>query len=198
MAHVVENRRHWPVPPWLLVGLGSGLLVALIVAGAGLGVRIDPEQDGVGTRATDLALERLERAIERGDGQTAARAWHDAHVSALREGWQARMAVGETALRLGDARRDQQTAPARARQHYLAALFVARAERSWEGVIRVAEAFLVLGDEEPAVQSLRVADALGPPADATLRGRREALRARLRVPALTTGSPEIVRPRATR
>ena len=59
----------------------------------------------------------------------------------------------------------------------------------------MAEAFLVLGDEEPAVQSLRVADALGPPADATLRERREALRARLsRAPALTTGSPEIVRP----
>ena len=146
-------------------------------------------------RTTDVALERLERALERGDGRAAERAWHDAHVSALRGDWRARVAVGDAALRLGDAGPDQQTAPARARQSYLAALFVARAERSWEGVIRVAEAFAALGDEEPAVQSLRVADTLDPPADAAPRGRREALRARLsRAPALTTGSPETARP----
>ena len=77
-------------PPWLLAGLGCGLLVALIVAGAGPGVRIDREQDGIGTRTTDLALERLERALERGDGRAAERAWHDAHVSALRGDWRAR------------------------------------------------------------------------------------------------------------
>ncbi len=196
MAHVVENRRHWlPAPASLLAGLGCGLLVALIVAGAGPGVRIDPEQDGVGTRTTDLALERLERALERGDGRAAGRAWHDAHVSALRGDWRARVAVGDAALRLGDAGLDQQTAAARARHSYLAALFVARAERSWEGVIRVAEAFAALGDAEPAAQSLRIADALDPPTDAALRNRRWVLRARLsRAPVLTTDSPETVRP----
>jgi hypothetical protein len=196
MAHVVETRRHWPpVPAWLLAGLGCGLLVALIVAGAGPGVRIDPEQDGVGTRTTNVALERLERALARGDDRAAARAWHDAHVSALRGDWRARVAVGDAALRLGDTGPDAQPAQARARQSYLAALLVARAEGSWEGVVRVAEAFAALGDEEPAVESLRVADALAPPADAALRGRRDALRARLsRAPALTTESPETVRP----
>jgi hypothetical protein len=196
MTHVVENRRHWPLaPPWLLAGAGCGLLAALIVAWAGPAVRIESGQDAVGPRTTDVALERLERARERGDGRAAERAWHDAYVSALRGDWRARVAIGEAALRLGNAGPDQQTAPARARQSYLAALFVARAERSWEGVIRVAEAFAALGDEEPVVQSLRVADELGPPADAPRRGRREALRARLsRAPALTIGSPGTARP----
>ena len=167
MAHVVESRRHWPpAPPRLLAGLGCGLLAAVIVAGAGPGVLIDRQQDGVGTRTTDVALERLERALERGDGRAAARAWHDAHVSALRGDWRARVAVGDAALRLRDAGADEQTALARARQDYLAALFVARAARSGEGVIRVAEAFAALGDGELALQSLRVAEALDPPADA--------------------------------
>jgi hypothetical protein len=196
MAYVVETRRHWPpVLPWLLAGLGCGLLVVLIIAAAGPGVRIDPERDGGGTRTTAVALERLERALERGDGRGAARAWHDAHVSALQGDWRARVAVGDAALRLGDVGPDAETARARARQSYLAALVVARTERSGEGVVRVAEAFAALGDEEPAAQSLRVADALSPPADAALRDRREALRARLsRTPSETTGAPETARP----
>ena len=197
MAHVVENRGHWPsVPGWLLAGLGCGLLLALIVARAGPGVRIDSERDGTGTLATDLALERLERALARADGRAATLAWHAAHVSALRGDWRARVAVGDAALRLGAANPAERTAaPARARQEYLAALFVARDERSWEGVIRVAEAFAALGDREAATQSLRIADALDPPADAALRNRRWALRARLsRASPLTTGSPETVRP----
>jgi hypothetical protein len=195
MTHAVDNRRHWPpAPPWLLAGAGCGLLAALIVAGVGPGVRIDVGQDGVGARTTDVALERLERALERGDGRAAERAWHDAHVSALRGGWRTRVAVGDAALRLGDAGPDRETAPARARLSYLAALFVAKGERSLEGAIRVAEAFLALGDDELAVQSLRVADALGPPADAALQGRRQALRERLSRGSLTTGFPEAAGP----
>jgi hypothetical protein len=196
MAHVVENGRHWPATlPWLLAGTGCALLVALIVAGESGGIRGDRGQDIWGTHPTGVILERLERALERDDGRAAERAWHDAHVSALRGDWRAQVAVGDAALRLGDADPDRQTAPARARQSYLAALFVARTERSSEGVIGVAEAFAALGDEETAVQSLRVADELGPPADATLRGRREALRAGLaQASAPTRGFRETVRP----
>jgi hypothetical protein len=125
----------------------------------------------------------------------AERAWHNAYVLALRGDWRTRVAVGDAALRLGDATPGPQTALARARRSYLAALFVARAERSPEGAIQVAEAFAALGDQEPAAQSLRVADALGAPADAALRVRRQALRERLsRGPAITSGLPETDRP----
>jgi hypothetical protein len=192
MAHVVENRRHWaPASPWLLAGAGCGLLAALMLAGARPPVRSDDGQDVVGGRTTDVALARLEHALERGDGRSAERAWQDAYVSALRGGWQTRVAVGDAALRLGGTGLVWQTAQARARQNYLAALFVAQGQRSVEGAIWVAEAFLALGDHEPAMQSLRVADALGPPDDAALRDRLEAVRERLsRVPALTTGSSD--------
>ena len=196
MGHVVENRRHWPLAhAWLLASVGCGLLAALIVAGVRPPVWIDDAWDAVGARTTEMSLERLERALERGDGRTAERAWHDAHVSARRRGWRMHVAVGDAALRLGDAGPGRETAPIRARQSYLAALFVAQAERSSEGAFRVAEAFLALGDEEPAEQSLRVADALGPPADPALRARRQALRERLsRTPAQTTGPPETAGP----
>ena len=196
MAHAVETRRHWPAnPSWFLAGAGSGVLVTLILAGAVFGIRSERGPDVADTRSTGVILERLERALEQGDARAAQRAWHDAHVSALRADWQTRVAVGEAALRLRDAGQDPQAASARARQSYLAALFVARAERSREGAVRVAEAFAALGDEEPAAQSLRVADAISGPADADLEARQEALRARLsRVPALTTGAPEPARP----
>jgi hypothetical protein len=104
------------------------------------------------------------------------------------------VAVGDAALRLGNTGPGQETAPARARQNYLAALFVAKAESSVEGALRVAEAFAALGDEEPALQSLRVSDALGSPADAALQGRRQALRERLSRGSITTGFPEAAGP----
>ena len=196
MAHAVETRRHWPaVPLWLLAVLGCGALVTLILAEAGFRIRIERGPDAAETRSTGVILERLERALEQGDARAAQRAWHEAHVSALRAGWQTRVAVGEAALRLRDTGQDPQAASARARQSYLAALFVARAERSREGAVRVAEAFAALGDEEPAAQSLRVADAISAPADADLEARRETLRARLsRAPTLTTGASEPARP----
>ncbi len=83
MEHVVESRWHWSSVALLASGWrqAGSLLVALIVAAAGpenpdRGPR--PGRGGPGDgRST---LERLERALERGDGRAAERAWHDAHV----------------------------------------------------------------------------------------------------------------------
>src|SRR5262245_1406083 len=49
-----------------------------------------------------------------------------------------------------------------ARQSYLKALFQARAEGSTLGVLRAAEGFKALGDQEVVEQALRVAADLGP------------------------------------
>jgi hypothetical protein len=60
------------------------------------------------------------------------------------------LAVGDARLRIDQSTGPGNTAVAKAREAYLAALFRARQEGSLEGVIRAAEAFDALGDVEVA------------------------------------------------
>ena len=62
-------------------------------------------------------------------------------------------------LRTGDLARERGDAPA-ARRAYLAGLFRARGDRSVEGVLRAAEGFAALGDQDVVDQALRMAAAI--------------------------------------
>ena len=67
------------------------------------------------------------------------------------------LAAGDAALRIGKVARLRKHYEAKARETYLSALFRARAQRSVEGVLRVAEAFSMLGDREVVDQCLVIA-----------------------------------------
>ncbi|MBM3220842.1 MAG: hypothetical protein FJZ38_19565, partial [Candidatus Rokubacteria bacterium] len=74
-----------------------------------------------------LRLEAVDAAIGRRDFSGAERAWHDAHTAALRtRTWRPLVAVGDAALKIGEAAGHRRAAASRARELYLAALIRAR------------------------------------------------------------------------
>ena len=129
-------------------------------------------------------IQKMDEALARKDIGGAERAWHAAYVAALRaRRWEGRLAVGEAYLQIGGGAKVPQTAGAKARENYLAALFLAREQGSLDGVLRVAEAFAALGDREVVDGCLRIADrlALGggdPRAPARVRAFREQVSVR--------------------
>lgn len=128
-------------------------------------------------------IRRVDEALAKGNTSAAELAWHDAYVVALRtRRWQGLVEAGDAALRLGEAGRNRRVSEAKARGAYWAALFRARHERSVDGVLRTAEAFAALGDQEVAVQCTRIAEGLAAQGqDAGARARVQALRHRLAV-----------------
>src|SRR5258706_5507751 len=93
-------------------------------------------------------LRRVDDALRRNNVDVAARAWQDAYVTSIgSRRWEGMLAVGQAALRVGDASGTRLAAGSRARQAYLVALFRARDDRSLDGLLRVGEAFAALGDE---------------------------------------------------
>lgn len=151
--------------------------------------RIRPERNAAAGREPSDApwtphLEQVKDALARENVRTARQAWHEAYGAALRSrGWEGMIAVGDASLWIGERARDRNTADARARQAYLAALLRARQQGSLDGVLRAAEAFGALGDREMAAQGLRVAENLA------VRTRDAAARERVRAFAerLTAG-----------
>ncbi len=127
------------------------------------------------------SIQQMDEALARRDIGGAERAWHAAYFAALRSRrWEGRLAVGEAYLRIGGGAKGPQTAGAKARENYLAALFLARQQGSLDGVLRVAEAFAALGDREVVDGCLRIADRLAlaggdPRAPARVRAFREQL-----------------------
>lgn len=102
-------------------------------------------------------------------------AWRQAWTAAIASRrWDGLLAVGDSALRIGDVSSTPRTATARARQAYLAGLFRARQAGSVDGVVRAAEAFLALGDREVAHKALKMAE------DLALRANDETVLARVR------------------
>jgi hypothetical protein len=136
--------------------------------------------------AWKTSLHTMDRAIAATDTAAAELAWRDAYIHAIRSReWDALLAVGEGALRIGDHVGAKQPYRARARASWLTALFRAQDRRSVHGVLDVAEAFGRLGDTAVVVQGLRMADRLASldgNADAT--GRAVAVRKRL-VPGMS-------------
>jgi len=95
----------------------------------------------------------VNEALARGDRTLAEWAWRDAWGAALgARRWEGMAAVGNLALHMGEA--------PRAREAFLVALFRARAQQSFTGVLKAEEAFEALGDRMVALQCLQVADDL--------------------------------------
>ena len=121
-------------------------------------------------------LEMADAALARRDGTTAVRAWREAHAAALRtRAWRPLVEVGDALIRIADVDGRRPAYAAQARKIYMAALVRARADRSVDGVLRVAEAFSVLGDQGVVDECLIVAERLGAPADHEVIVRLRAL-----------------------
>jgi hypothetical protein len=116
-------------------------------------------------------LQDMNSALERGDLVMAATARHKAHLAAFgARSWEGFLAVGDAALRLGDASGDRRAMEPEARRAYLSALTHARARRSLDGVLRATEAFAHLGDRDMVEQGIRIArDLAGSDGDAQAR-----------------------------
>lgn len=140
----------------LAVAMAVVILAAMPIVGAA-----DSARHGAGEPVWARHLRAADAAIARGDSAAALRALQQAHVAALSaRRWEGLVAVGDAALRVGEATGDRTGALTRARQAYLTALFRARAAGSLDGALRAAEAFAAIGDAAVAERALRVAQAL--------------------------------------
>jgi hypothetical protein len=81
-------------------------------------------------------------------------------VAAAGDEWEALLEVADAARRAGELAGLPEVADAKAREIYRMALARARHQESLEGVLRVAEAFVAIGDQDGTVESLRIAEAL--------------------------------------
>lgn len=99
-------------------------------------------------RAVDLALGQR-------DVDGARRAWENAHLAAIESlSWEGLLEAGQACLRIGGATGARTTAEPAARRAYFAALYRACRENSFEGILRLAEAFEDLGDHEVVEECL--------------------------------------------
>ena len=100
----------------------------------------------------------VDEAIEQLDLRLAMYEWREAYGAAVgSRRWEAMGEVGERTLRISELAGDSQEFRAQARKAYRNALFRARAQRSVEGVHRMADAFERLGDAEVAAEARRMA-----------------------------------------
>jgi hypothetical protein len=159
--------------PMVLALLTITLLMvhSLVTDGAGLGSKP--------AVATDVpwasSLRTLDDALHHGSIDLAERAWHEAYSAALgSRQWEGMVAVGDAYLRIAAASGTGRAARARARQSYVTALYRARAAGSVDGVLRVAQAFKDLGDQDVVSVCLRIAN------DVAARSKNEGDRARVR------------------
>lgn len=162
-----------------LAALALMLALAEVVAYRAAGPP-DPTRASRPVPASDLLLE-VDQALAARDVAGALRAWRRANVVATgSRRWEAVLAVGDAYLRIGDAADIRRAFAGRAREVYLTALFLAREERSVEGVLRAAEAFAALGDRDVADHSLSVARRIADETrDRTAQARVAAAAARL-------------------
>jgi len=97
-------------------------------------------------------------ALAHGDFSTATTARHKAGLAALASpSWEGFLAVGDGALRLGEARGTRSEMEPEARRAYLSAMLRARHAHSLEGTLRVTDAFARLGDRDMVEQGVRIA-----------------------------------------
>jgi hypothetical protein len=131
-------------------------------------------------------LDRVEAALARHDLVAAEMLWGDAYVAAIKSRhWEGMVAAGDTYRRLGELGGFRKISDAKAREAYLAALFRARNRGSLEGVLRAAQGFAELGDQEVVEQCIRVARSVAarswnPRADERVRAFAERWDARAR------------------
>ena len=133
---------------WLVIG-AAALAVLLAVAVTQARQTPVPRADHESTWRTHVRV--VDEALARGDTSAAIRLWQDAYGAALgSRRWDAMLEVGDAFVRIGHATGAPNGAKPNARQAYLVALTRARAQRSPDGVMLVADAFARLGDHEVA------------------------------------------------
>jgi hypothetical protein len=111
-------------------------------------------------------LEMVDAALAQHDVKTAARAWREAYAAALRtRAWRPLVEVGDAVMRIARIDGYRTAYTVHAREVYMAALGRARADRSVDGVLKVAEAFSALGDHHVVEQCLTLAESLGASAE---------------------------------
>jgi hypothetical protein len=137
----------------------AAYLAACLIVGAS--VLAASEAGRVRGTAWPRALERVDASLARGDAREVRRHWEEAYRDAIRgRAVNGLLAVGHTALRIGEAAQDRQSAVPEARRIFLTAFFEARERHDPDGVALVGTAFVGLGDREVADRVFDVALAL--------------------------------------
>jgi len=152
---------------------GFVLWVALAAAGLGLSeMRLSSiardgatQQEALTDTSSEPAwserLRRVDDALAQGDVTRAGTEWRDAYAAATRaRHWIALAEVGDRAARIAEVSATPEPFVAEARKAYLRALFRARAERSADGIRRIADDFARLGDAGMAEQARRLTEEL--------------------------------------
>jgi hypothetical protein len=179
-----------PVNPGRVARVGLAALIALSAVVAGSSI-VRAEEAGASSTASWMeAIRAMDEAMARGDVRAALRAREDARLAALAsEGWEGLVLLGDATLRLGRNSGLRGAMEPAARRAYVFALGRARRQESLDGVVRVTEAFVSLGDRDMARKACGIAGGLA--ASAREPGARERVRAlqnRLEV-ALDTSPP---------
>jgi hypothetical protein len=127
------------------------------------------------------AIRVMDEALAKGDVRSALSAREDARLAALSsDGWEGLVLVGDATLRLAQGSGLRVAMEPAARRAYVFALHRARRQESFEGVVRVTEALVTMGDLDMARKGCRVAGALAAAAGAPdARERVRALEDRL-------------------
>lgn len=161
----------------VIVLVAALIVVALVVVEALLARAMAEEP----TKPWAVYIAKIDEALGRRDISTAVFVWSDAYSVALgSRHWEGMLDVGDAYLRIGDASGFRKAYESKARRIYLTALFRARAQRSVDGVLRVAQAFAMLGDRDVVNQCIRVARSLAESdGDAESRARVLAFSARM-------------------
>jgi hypothetical protein len=103
-------------------------------------------------------LAAIDTALAAGDVAAALHAWQEAYGGTLGSPrWEGVADAGDAYLRIARASGSPAGDIARARELYLSALFQASGAGSLDGVLRLALAFIDLGDDEIVTHSLRMA-----------------------------------------
>jgi len=163
----------WYVP-FAFGAIGIGALLVMVVAMAEV---LTVETPGGAPLAESTAhLNTADEELARGHVAAAQVHLRAAYAAALRvQGWESLVDVGDGFRRMAERNEARAEASAEARAAYLAALVRARHGRSVDGVLRAAEGFAGLGDDDVVRQCIviarRLADGRG---DALARGRVRA------------------------
>jgi hypothetical protein len=150
------------------------LLVLLLTGVVGLPL-LSPADADPGPGDWTAHLTEMNGALARGDGTAVSAAWREAYVAAhVSRGWTGMIAVGDAAMRAGQAMGAPQVFAPRARRAYLTALLRARRNASAEGVLAAGAAFGRLGDRDAERLARDEADRLTIRAESAERRRARA------------------------
>ena len=161
--------------------VGLAALIALSALMAGTSIVSAQEAGRSGTAPLMEAIRAMDDALAKGDVRTALRAREDARLAALASaGWEGLVLLGDATVRLGQSSGLSGAMEPAARRAYAFALYRARRQESLEGVVRVTEAFVSLGDRDMALKACGIAGSLAASApEPEARERVRALEKRL-------------------